>query len=288
MTQHYLAITSRTLSIEFLRGIDKVLHDMVRCKMALKQTGRKVKSVQTALNIVEFLQEHDGATLSEICEQFDFARSTGHSYLSTLESMEYVTKDGKKYRLSLKFLSHGIAAKNSVSISKLSKDILEELAEKTGAVAWLVVEEHGRAVFLENAIADDAVRTYGRISKRTHLHIIAGGKVILAFMDETDRQNIFDNYGLPAETEHTLTNPTELGEELESIVSEMYASSEHEAALGVCSIAAPILYEGDILGAVQLSSLASHLEDEEFDQHAVDVTIESAAEIADLYAKLAK
>lgn len=261
---------------------------MVRLKMVLKQTGRKVKSVQTALNIVEFLQQHDGATLSDICERFDFARSTGHSYLSTLESKEYVIKDGETYQLGLKFLSHGIAAKNSVSISNLSMDILEELAEKTSAVAWLVVEEHGRAVFLENAIADDAVRTYGRISKRTHLHTIAGGKVILAFMDESERQNILDNYGLPAETDHTVTNPGELDEELKSIASEGIASSKHEAALGVCSIAAPILHEGVILGAVQLSSLASHLEDEEFDQDAVDATRRAADEIAGLYAELAE
>jgi DNA-binding IclR family transcriptional regulator len=251
--------------------------------MALKETGRKVKSVQTALRIVEHLQEHDGATLTDICEHFDFARSTAHSYLSTLESMEYVTKEGDEYRISLKFLSHGIAAKNSVPVSKVAKPTLERVAAETDIVAWLVVEEHGHAVYLDNEMADDAVRTFGRKSKRTHLHTIAGGKAILSYMDEPDRRAIIDNYGLPAMTEHTMTDREELLDELQSVRESGYAISEHEAALGVASVAAPIIHEEAVLGAVQLSSLASRLEEGAMDEDLSMAAVDAAEEIAARY-----
>ena len=244
--------------------------------MGLKKSGRKVKSAQTALEMVEHLQEHDGATLTELCEHFDCARSTAHSYLSTLESMEYVTKDADTYRVGLKFLSHGIAAKNSVSISNLSKEPLETLAANTGSVSWLIVEEHGRGVFLDNAMSPQAVRTYGRVSKRVNLHTIAGGKAILAHMDEADRRAIIRNYGLPAETEHTIGDPEALDDELDDIRNHRYAVSHHEAALGVSSAAAPILHDEQILGAVHISSLTSRLENGTFDQNSLEAVMEAA------------
>lgn len=254
--------------------------------MRLEQTGRQVKSVRTAMKIVEHLQEHDGATLTEICEHFEFARSTGHSYLSTLESMEYVTKTGEKYKLGLKFLSHGIAAKNSVSIAKLAEPILEDIAEETGGAAWLVVEEHGRSVFLDNAITDDAVRTYGRISKRMPLHTHAGGKAILAHMDEVDRRSVVDKYGLPAKTEQTITDIGRLEAELDTIRRLGQATDEHEAALGVSSVAAPILLDGDILGAVQITSLASRLDDETFEEELPAIVRKAADAITEQYSNI--
>lgn len=254
--------------------------------MALKQTGRKVKSVETALQIVEHLQEYDGATLNELSDHFDFARSTAHSYLSTLESMEYVTKEGDEYRIGLKFLSHGITAKNSVPVSKVASPVLEAVTDEMEVVAWLVVEEHGHAVFLNNAISDQAVRTFGRESKRTHLHTIAGGKAILANMDEAARQAILENYGLVAKTEHTVTEETVLLEELATIRDTGYATSEHEAALGVASVASPIIYEDEILGSIQLSSLASRLDEDMLENELPDAAMDAAAEIANLYGEI--
>lgn len=256
--------------------------------MALKQAGRKVKSVQTALEIVEHLQEYDGATLNELCEHFDFARSTAHSYLSTLESMEYVTKDGDEYRIGLKFLSHGIAAKNSVPVSRVSDPILEEVAEDLDVVSWLVVEEHGHAVFLNNAKSDTAVRTFGRESKRTPLHSIAGGKAILTNMDPDDRQAILDSYGLVAKTEHTVTDKASLLEELDDIRDSGYARSEHEAALGVVSVGSPIIYEDKVLGSIQLSSLASRLDEDIWEDELPSAAMKAAEEIATLYGEIAE
>lgn len=256
--------------------------------MALKQTGRKVKTVQTALEIVEHLQERDGATLTEICEHFEFARSTGHSYLSTLESMEYVTKEGGEYRIGLKFLSHGIAAKNSVPVSRVSKRTLEKAADELDVVAWLVVEEHGYAVFLNNAMGDDAVRTFGRVSKRTHMHTIAGGKAILAHMDEVERNTIIEYYGLPAKTEHTVTDKDPLLEELAEIRETGYTTNEHESALGVGSVAAPILFEGEVLGSIQLSSLASRIDDNDFESKFPRFAVDCAEEIANRYSEISK
>ena len=251
--------------------------------MALSEPGRMVKSVQTAFEITEYVHDHGGADLDELTVEFDLARSTLHGYLSTLESLEYLVMDGGSYHLSLKFFYHGTAARNSVPISGQADEILSALADATSLVAWLVVEEHGRAVYLDRADGNETAQTYGRISKRTDLHAPAAGKAIMAHLSDKTIDAIVDNYGLPARTEYTISDGEELREELSTVRQRGYATSEHEVALGVQSMAAPVHHEGRVLGAISVSGTSNQIDDRYFEEDLPDVITTAAADLADRY-----
>jgi DNA-binding IclR family transcriptional regulator len=243
-----------------------------------------VKSARTAFEIIEYIHEQDGAELGELAEQLDLAKSTIHGYLATLESLEYLVREGGRYHLSLKFLYHGTAARNSVPLSGLADPTLSALAEETSLVAWLVVEEHGRAVYLDRVISDDAVRTYGRVSKRTDLHGPAAGKAILAHLPDGTVADIVESYGLHARTEHTITDEETLSEELATVRQQGYATSEHEVALGVKSVAAPVHHGGTVLGAVSVSGTSNQISDDYFDEELPGLVTTAAADLAERYA----
>lgn len=251
--------------------------------MALSEPSRMVKSARTAFEIIEYIHDHGGADLDELTDEFDLAKSTVHGYLSTLESLEYLVSDGGSYHLSLKFLSHGTAARNAVPISGQADAILSALADETGLVAWLVVEEHGRAVYLDRAVGDEVGQTYGRISKRTDLHGPAAGKAILAHLSDAKIGAIVDNYGLPARTEYTISNEDELHAELSTVRQRGYATSKHEVALGVQSVAAPVHHEGSVLGAISVSGTSNHIDDRYFEEELPDVITTAATDLADRY-----
>lgn len=251
--------------------------------MALSEPGRMVKSARTAFEIIEYVHDHAGVDLDGLTDEFDLARSTLHGYLSTLESLEYLVSDGGSYQLSLKFLYHGTAARNSVALSEQVDGTLSALADETGLVAWLVVEEHGRAIYLDRAVGDEAVQTYGRISKRTDLHGPAAGKAILAHLSDTMIDAIVDNYGLPARTEYTISDGEELREELSTVRQRGYATSKHEVALGVQSVAAPVHHEGRVLGAISVSGMTNQVDDRYFEEALPDVVTTAAADVADRY-----
>lgn len=253
--------------------------------MALTEPGRMVKSAQTAFEIIEYIHNQGGADLTELTHELDLAKSTVHGYLATLESLEYLVNDGGRYYLSLKFLYHGTAARNSVPISGQADETLAALADETSMVAWLVVEEHGRAVYLDRAVGDDAMQTYGRISKRTDLHAPAAGKAILAHLPDETVDAIVDNYGLPARTEYTITSKEELVEELARIRKQGYATSKHEVALGVQSVAAPVHHMGRVLGAISVSGTSNLVEDEYFEEDLPRLLTTAADDLADQYAK---
>jgi len=251
--------------------------------MALSEPGRMVKSAQTAFEIIEYVHDHGGADLEEVTDEFDLAKSTLHGYLSTLESLEYLVSDGGSYHLSLKFLSHGTAARNSIPISGQADGILSDLADETGLVAWLVVEEHGRAVYLDRAVADEVGQTYGRISKRTDLHGPAAGKAILAHLADGKLDAIVDNYGLPGRTEYTIINEEELHEELSMVRRQGYATSKHEVALGIQSVGAPVLHEGSVLGAISVSGTSNQIDDRYFEEELPALITTAANDLADRY-----
>jgi DNA-binding IclR family transcriptional regulator len=204
--------------------------------MVTESATREVQSVRTAFRVVRTIQEHDGATLHELATHLDIAKSTVHNYLGTLAALGYVVETDGTYRLGLRFLTHGMAAKKGVPARETAVHTLPAVAEEVSQPAWWLIEEYGRGLFVEKAIPDGADETYGRVGKRSYLHTHAPGKAMLALLPEEYVDRVIDRHGLPALTSKTTTDPGVLRSELETIRGQGYALSEGEAALGVQSV----------------------------------------------------
>jgi len=192
------------------------------------------------------------------------AESTVHSHLATLQDQEYVVKDGTTYRPSLKFLGHEIRVRNELPLSSTARPVIEELAKDTGEVAWTVVEEYGRAVYLMRKSGEKAVQTRGRIGRRTTMHDIAAGKAILAHLPESRVEDIIDTFGLPERTDSTITERDALYSELETICERGYAINDGETTEKVRAVASPILWDGTVCGAVGIAGPKHRLNGKRF------------------------
>ncbi|MFA9418254.1 IclR family transcriptional regulator [Natrinema sp. HArc-T2] len=203
--------------------------------MISNPSSRQVKSVETSFEIIHLLQEYGGATLNEVAAHLEIAKSTAHNYLGTLESMGYVVKRDRTYRLGLRFLTHGMAARNSLSIADIVQQSLVTVAQETGQSTWWIVEEFGRGFFVDNAVPDEDGDSYGTIGKRSYLHTHAPGKAILAQLSRDYVWELIDYHGLPIYTTKTITDADTLIQELDTIRDQGYAVSDGETALGVQS-----------------------------------------------------
>lgn len=225
---------------------------------------RRVKTADTIFDIIETLEEKDGATITELSDELDLAASTVHNHLSTLEEKEYVVKDGSTFHVGLKFLYYGMYAKNRRQLMRTAKPVLDELADETDEAALLVVEEHGKAIFLGNSLGDKAIQTYGNIGTRTHLHAIAAGKAILAHLPEDRVQEIIEQHGLPALTEQTMTDRADLLAELEEIREAGFALNRGGRIQGGCAIASALVVDGEVQGAVAVAGPEHRMRGERF------------------------
>lgn len=224
--------------------------------------SRRVKTADTVFEIIKTIQELNGASLAELSEELSYAKSTIHDHLSTLKSKGYVVCDGEQYTLSLKFLKHGMFARNELDVAHVGNPVIEELADRTGEGVWINVEEHGKAVPLAKAMGEKGITTHTTIGSREFLHHLASGKVLLAYMPDERVTEIIDRHGLPRKTPHTITDPDGLREELREIREEGVAVNDREAAKGVRAIAAPVLNGGEIVAAVCVSGAANRMTDE--------------------------
>lgn len=241
--------------------------------------SRHVKTTGTVFKIIARIQELGGGSLAELSKELNFAKSTIHDHLSTLESKEYVVRDGEEYTLSLKFLDHGMFAKNELDIAHVGQPVIEDLAEKTGAGAWVVVEEHGKAVPLNKAMGEKGITTHATVGSRSHLNHLASGKLILAYLPDERVTEIIERHGLPEQTPNTITDIDVLKDELDEIREKGVAINDREAAKGVRSIAAPVLNKDEFVGAVCVSGPANRMTDERCHKEIKPLLLEATNEI---------
>lgn len=207
----------------------------------------------TAFGIVEALEEFDGAGVVELAEHLDLSQSTVHDHLSTLVALEYVRREAGEYRLGLKFLQHGIHARDSLPFFDTADLEVDLLAHDTGEVAWLYTEEYGRAVVVYKATGDDAMETIGRVGWRPPLHSTAAGKAMLSEMPDERVEEILDRHGLAEMTPNTITTREALLEELSTVRERGYAVNDEENNEGILAVGAPVTHEGSVVAAVSVS-----------------------------------
>lgn len=224
-----------------------------------KGIKRGVKTTHTVFEIVELINELDGATLAELSNNMDFAKSTLHDHLRTLEEKEYVVQRDGEYLLGLKFLNHGMFAKKERAVTQPGQEIINQLADKTSEAVWIIVEEHGSAVYLCNANGNNSIRTHAEVGRRSRLHHLAAGKQILAHLPEERVDEIIQRHGLPKLTENTITDPDELKVELEKVRDQQVSYNDQETVNGIRAIAAPVLNGGEFVCAICVSGPANRL-----------------------------
>ena len=242
-------------------------------------SSRRVNAVENAFAIVEFLAESDGATLTEIADEVGLAKSTTHSYLVTMLDREYLVEDANTYRLGLKFLAHGRSVVDGFEAEGIVEDVLKDVVAETEEIAWFVVEEHGRAVFLEKATGERAVQPYGRIGKRTSLHAIAAGKAILAYLPEERVEEIVERRGLDPQTDRTITDRETLAAELAEIRERGYALNRSENVEGWRAVASPVIQNGEVFGAIATSGPENRMQGDRFTETIPQIVSGAANEV---------
>lgn len=227
----------------------------------------QVKAAETTFRIVDALKTLDQPTVTEIADYLGIPKSTTHDHLSTLVSLEFVVKTENRYRLGARFLEYGGYTRENMKVYRVARPVIERLADETGEHANLLIEEHGRGIFLYKAKGDNAVDLDTHPGMRVPLQTTALGKAILANLPRSKVEEIIDRHGLPKVTENTITDEEALYEELANIRERGYAIDRAERVEGMRCIAAPIKdREDQVLAAISVSVPMSRMSDDQFSE----------------------
>ena len=228
---------------------------------------RETEGPTLTFEIIEALKRLDRATPAAVAAEVGQPETTVSYYLSWLEQEGYVTRTGETYKNGLKFLDIGERVKYGTGIFDIAAEQVDHLAEESNELALLSVLEHGQNVLLYKSSGEDAIQTSHEIGLREPLHCSGLGKAILSALPHERVEQIVDEHGLPAFTEHTITDREELFDELDRSRDRGYAIDNQEAKPGIRCIAAPVVTEEpELYGAVSVTAPQSRMDGERFEK----------------------
>ncbi|MFC6977107.1 IclR family transcriptional regulator [Halomicroarcula sp. GCM10025709] len=227
--------------------------------------GNTERTTEKLLSIISALHEQGPQGVTELATYLDIPKSTVHYHLQALKDQGYVVQTDQKYRIGLRFLEIGGQARRRIPLFEAATDEINDLANETGDLAILMVEEQGLGTILYKQAGNEAIDMDASIGRRARLHDRALGKAILAHLPEDRIEAIVQEYGLRQTTEHTIHDREELFDSLEQIREEGVSYNRGEAVEGLRGVAVPILTDdGEVLGAISIAGPAARLDGDRF------------------------
>ena len=217
-------------------------------------------AVDRALDVIELMASSKGdLSLSEIIKRVSIPRQSLIRILNTLCYRGIVDKTDQRgfYRLGMKLLYLGHRIQDKIKLRSVALPFMHELADNTAKTIELSTLDRDQLILIEQIEeGSEEVRLYSRIgSVYPYFHALAAGKIYLAHMDPEKRQTVLDKIGLPAVTEHTITERSKLEEELLSIQEDGYAFEDQELRKGVRRIVAPIYnFRNNLAGCIGIAA----------------------------------
>lgn len=236
--------------------------------MTSDRSPRRIQSVELAFEILEVLRDLEGAGVSDIAAEINRSPGTTHTYLATMQESGYVRSVEGEYHVGLFALPLGEYVRAHSRLYQAGKSEADKLAQETGEASHLVVESNGREILLYEQFGPDAVGedlyTHIKGYPRRNLHCSAASKAILAHLEPERRDSILHDYEFVSRTSNTITDEETLRSELEKVRTDGFARNDEEQIAGVRAIAAPVLNNGVVYGAISLSAPTSRIRGERF------------------------
>ncbi len=239
----------------------------------------KVQSVERCLDILECLADaENGIGILELSHRVSLHPSTVHRLLSTLLTRGYVRQDRRNgcYALGARTLALAQSFYAQHDLRRDAHPFLERLMQETGETANLIILDDDQAVYIDQAASPHLVRMFASIGRRVPLHSTGCGKILLAFLEPSERSRILRARGLAPITRYTLTSREELDRELAEIRRRGYAVDDRENDEDVRCIAGPVRdHAGAVVAALSISGPCNRITKEripELSRHVVSIS----------------
>lgn len=222
----------------------------------------EIKSVSKAFALLDHLAASGGClSLPAMAEGCGMTSATAHRLLATLESLGAVVHAGPgRYAIGLRLLELTQRSSLEGLLASSAIPILNRITRATGATAHVgMLDDEGMVTYI--------ARSAGRSShipthpgNKLEAYCSGLGKVLLAGLSSTLRENYLAEGSFPALTDHTIAEPDALARELMNVASQRYAIDNFEMFEDLRCVAVPILdSEGKVVAALSTSGTRSEL-----------------------------
>jgi IclR family transcriptional regulator, acetate operon repressor len=215
-----------------------------------------LRSLEKALDLLgRIVEAGEIHSISQLARQIKMPHSTAYRIAATLERSGLVTRMRRGYYLPGPSLRRLVRRDSMPLLLKaVGRPIIEKLAADTGCTAHMGMFENGMVTYLlKSACAAQAVFT--REGTQLEAYCTGIGKVLLAALPVSVREEYLQNGPFIQLTANTLTDPQKLRSELIIVADRGYAEDSAEMDSDLLCLAVPVrLGEGEVIAALSIAT----------------------------------
>lgn len=203
---------------------------------------RTLKTVVAALDVVEYLAEHDGfVRLTDISRDLGLPKGRVHRILTTLKSRQYARQDSltRGYSLGLQAWLLGRGAKMVDALINAIRPELQQLCSEAQETVILGMLDEDAILNVFTKRGPHPIHAFVDEGTRAPIHATSNGKAILGLLDEEFIRRLAEK-GLERYTDKTVTDFETLKRDVDEAKRLGYAVVIDEWAEGLSAIGAPL------------------------------------------------
>jgi IclR family transcriptional regulator, pca regulon regulatory protein len=194
-------------------------------------------------------------TLSEVARNAGLPRATARRTLHTLESLGYLSNDGKLFVLTPRVLTLASAYLSSNQISTVLQPVMDRIASQAQEVCSAAILDGNEVVFIARASPVRVFTTGLEIGYRLPAFCTSVGRALLGRLSDEELAAFIDRTDVNALTTHTVVEKKTLKAIIAVDRQQGYSLVDQEAEPGFRSVAIPVRrYDGVIIAAINIGA----------------------------------
>ncbi len=190
--------------------------------------------------LMAFNATHRQMTLADLARAVGLPRATARRAVNTLEHMGFLSSDGRLYRLTPKVLRLASAYAVSNQVTSFLQPVCEMLSKEFDEDCSAAVLDDLEVVRIAHASPPRFVSMVPGIGFRLPAYCSALGRALLGEQPDSVLTETLSRITPAAVTPHTLTDRTQLADEIRAVRKQGYSLVDREAEEGFRSIAVPV------------------------------------------------
>lgn len=222
-----------------------------------------VTALASGLEVIQaFDHEHPRMTLSEVAARTGMNRAKARRFLLTLHALGYVRKQQRYFELAPRVLQLGYAFLSANNYRDVIQQYLEDITAETGESSSLGVLDGNDVIYVARSAAKHRLMAITlSVGTRLPAAHTSMGRMLLAQLSDTDLDHFLASVALESYTDKTVTDVSELRNQIIKARQQGYAISDQELDSGLRSIAVPV-YDAKqhLMGAINISTNAARVD----------------------------
>ena len=205
-------------------------------------TNESVTGVMRTMAILDALGAVEGDSgVSEIAQKLDMSKSTVYRFLQTLKGLGYVVQDSDdRYRLSVRLFELGAKSLPQLNLVQEADPAMRHIASLTGETVHLGILDAGNIVYVHKIDSSYNLRMYSRIGLRAPLYCTGIGKVLMAWLDESEIRKHLEGETFRPRTANTIADIETYLRELGDIRRDGFGEDREEFEDNMRCLSVPI------------------------------------------------